>query len=74
MTVKHFERHAKIEVQAAEPVSALGILEDRKAGLEDMIRARFRAARAGKCDCNVANLSAALRKVKADIATCGRAG
>ena len=72
--MRHYEPHRPVTQTQSLPVNRLVILEARKESLEGRIREAFRKRRAAtSCDAtDVSHLSAALRKVKAEIAACGR--
>jgi hypothetical protein len=75
MATKHKTRHYEAQpthtVAAVPAVSKRAVLLDRKAGLEEMVRSRLAAAGHVKGAADVRELSAALRRVKAEIAKLG---
>jgi hypothetical protein len=69
--MKHFKRLARV-VPVPGSVPKLAVLKNRKAGLESMIRERFRRSRREiGFDADVRDLSRALRKVKSEIQALG---
>ena len=74
--MKHFEQRASViaPTRPGQGSASLAILQDRKAGLEEMIRSRFRACRNSGTPADVSSLSAALRKVKNDMSHLERGG
>ena len=67
--MKHYQTKPVFTAPPPPPtVSKRRLLEDRKAALELEIRDRLRSARTSVFPANVKSLSAALRKVKADLA------
>lgn len=67
--MRHHEPVAPVVVPVIQATTRLQILLDRKAGMERMVADHFRACREDPArDRTVTNLSAALRKVKAEIA------
>jgi len=66
--MKHFAPPVTHVATSTPVVSKRRLLEDRKRGLERMVSARLAAARRGCTTADVRELSAALRKVKAEIA------
>lgn len=64
----HQEEAKPIRSALATAPGMLAVLEGRKAGLEKMLRETFAQARARCEEAKVTGISAALRKVKAEIA------
>ena len=71
--MRHYEHHRPATPPQPTPVNRLVILQARKESLEGMIREAFRKLReAVSCDAtDVSHLSAAVRKVKKEIAALG---